>query len=179
MVSKFKGIILHWTAGTGKPNADDMEHYHYLVGVYGDCYNGNFKPEDNLNCVDGKYAAQVGGGNTCRIGMAVCGMEGYLPSIGISSTHFPLTPKQCERFFKRVAEVAIQYDIDPNNGNIMTHKRFGEEDPTTTSYGKIDISWLPPEIIGNFVGDLEDFILSKVRWYWYRIKEGVIKDGTE
>ena len=71
-----KRIIIHWTAGTYQPNNTDFEHYHYLVNGDGMVINGKFKPEDNLNCNDGKYAAHTGGGNTGSIGIAMCGMSG-------------------------------------------------------------------------------------------------------
>ncbi len=57
-------IIIHWTAGTYQPNTTDLEHYHFLIDGEGKKHNGKYKPEDNENCNDGKYAAHTGGGNT-------------------------------------------------------------------------------------------------------------------
>ena len=57
-----KRIIIHWTAGFGSPNFVDKKHYHYLIDSSGGVHNGDFKPEDNENCNDGKYAAHTGGG---------------------------------------------------------------------------------------------------------------------
>ena len=59
-----KRIILHWSAGSYKPNSTDMAHYHYLIDGDGEIKEGFLKPEDNLNCNDGRYAAHTGGGNT-------------------------------------------------------------------------------------------------------------------
>mgnify|MGYP003620530055 FL=1 len=57
-------IIIHWTAGAPVPNAVDKEHYHFIIDQEGKAHIGNYKPEDNINCKDGKYARHTGGGNT-------------------------------------------------------------------------------------------------------------------
>ena len=46
-----------------------------LVDKNGSVKSGKYTPEDNLNCKDGKYAKHCGGGNTGRIGIAVCCMK--------------------------------------------------------------------------------------------------------
>lgn len=66
-----KRIILHWTAGSYQPNHTDFEHYHYLVNGQGLVIEGKYKPEDNLDCTDGKYAQHTGGGNTGSIGVSI------------------------------------------------------------------------------------------------------------
>lgn len=159
-----KRIIIHWTAGTYQPNNIDFEHYHYLVNGDGMVINGKFKPEDNLNCNDGKYAAHTGGGNTGSIGIAMCGMSGYSSAKGISSTKYPLTKVQCERCFKLVAELCQKYNLQVTPQTVLTHYEFGKSHPNTSSAGKIDIVYLPPypEIAQSKVGD---FIRNKARWY--------------
>ena len=157
-----KRIIIHWTAGVGSPNATDFEHYHYLIDSKGVIYNGKFKPEDNENCSDGKYAAHTGGGNTGSIGIALCGMYGF---VGVNNVgKYPLTRVQCERIFKLVAELSKKYDIPVTADSIMTHYEFGLKHPNTTSKGKIDITYLPP--FPNITKDkIGDFIREKVKWY--------------
>ena len=59
-----KRIVIHWTGSTYQPNSVDYEHYHYLITGDGLTINGKYKPEDNENCYDGKYAQHTGGGNT-------------------------------------------------------------------------------------------------------------------
>lgn len=157
-----KRIIIHWTAGSGSPNAIDKEHYHYLIDEKGDVHNGKFKPEDNENCNDGQYAKHTGGGNTGSIGVAVCGMLGFngVKNVG----KYPLTKIQCERMFKLVADLCTKYKISITSANVLTHYEFGMRNPRTSSAGKIDIVYLPPYpyVEKNKIGD---FIRSKVRWY--------------
>ena len=157
-----KRIIIHWTAGTNQPNGTDYLHYHYLINGDGLIVKGKFAPEDNESCTDGKYAAHCGGGNTGSIGVSMCGMYGFKSSKDLGK--YPLTKKQCEACFKKVAELCKQYKIPVTAQTVMTHYEFGKANPKTSSAGKIDIIYLPPypeqttDKIGNF-------IRSKVRWY--------------
>ena len=154
------------TAGTYNPNAEDLEHYHYLIDEEGKVYEGNFKPEDNENCNDGRYAAHTGGGNTGSIGVSLCGMFGYVNRTDCGK--YPLTKVQCERAFKLIAELSKKYKISINPQNVMTHYEFGIKHPNTSSAGKIDIIYLPPypEIEKDKIGD---FIRAKVRYYYLKI----------
>ena len=156
-------IILHWTAGTNYPNATDLEHYHFLIDKDGKVYEGKFKPEDNLNCNDCKYAAHTGGGNTGSIGVAVCGMAGFNGKIG--STKYPLTAVQVEKMFALSAELCRKYGIPISPDTVLTHYEFGRAYPKTSSAGKIDITYLHPfPKIGK--KDLGDFIRKKIKWYF-------------
>lgn len=157
-----KRIIIHWTAGTGSPNSVDKQHYHYLIDSKGVIHNGRFKPEDNENCTDGKYAQHTGGGNTGSIGVALCGMCGF--SSADNTGQYPLTRVQCECMFKLVAELAYKYGIAVTASNVMTHYEFGLKNPKTSSAGKIDIIYLPP-FPGIAKDKIGDFIRSKIRWY--------------
>ncbi len=159
-------IIIHWTAGTGVPNSVDLKHYHFLIDKYGRINNGIFKPEDNENCYDGKYAAHTGGGNTGAIGVAMCGMCGYSSPDKIGS--YPINKVQCEATFMTVAKLAKKYNINIDDKHIMTHYEFGKNNPKTSSAGKIDIVYLPPypDVKQNQIGD---FIRNKVKWYAQRL----------
>lgn len=158
-------ITIHWTAGTGKANATDKSHYHYLIEADGNIIKGNYIPEDNANCNDGRYAAHTGGGNTGNIGIALCGMYGY-QSGKPSSTKYPLTAIQCEATWKLCAELCKKYNI--NISDVYTHYEFGKANPKTSSAGKIDINYLPyqPEVKSN---EVISFIRNKVKWYGARI----------
>lgn len=158
-----KRIIIHWTAGSYQPNTTDYEHYHYLINGDGLVIDGKYKPEDNLNCNDGKYAAHTGGGNTGSIGIALCGMANYSPGKGIASTKYPLTKIQCERCFKLIAELSKKYNIAIDPQTVMTHYEFGKAHPQTSSAGKIDITILPSYLVSS--DKVGDFIRSKSRWY--------------
>ena len=157
-----KRIIIHWTAGAGSPNSVDKQHYHYLIDSKGVVHNGIFKPEDNENCTDGRYAQHTGGGNTGSIGIALCGMFCFNSLTNVSK--YPLTRIQCERMFKLCAELCKKYNIPVTSQTVMTHYEFGLKNPKTSSKGKIDIIYLPPfpTISKDKIGD---FIRSKIRWY--------------
>lgn len=161
-----KRIIIHWTAGAYKPNATDLAHYHYLIDEEGKVYEGNFKPEDNENCNDGRYAAHTGGGNTGSIGISLCGMCGFVNRTDCGA--YPLTKVQCERAFKLIAELSKKYNIQITPQNVMTHYEFGLKHPNTTSAGKIDIVYLPPypDVEQSKIGD---YIRNKARWYLQHI----------
>ena len=157
-----KRIILHWTAGTYFPNSTDLSHYHYVIDKNGKVYNGKYKPEDNENCNDGKYAAHTGGGNTGSIGISVCGMAGF--NSRNNPGRYLIAQKQMEAAFKLCAELCKRYSIPITNQTVLTHYEFGLANPRTTSAGKIDISYIPycPEIPARSVGD---YIRNKVKWY--------------
>lgn len=159
-------IVIHWTAGGHQPNSEDYNHYHYVVNKDGLIFQGKYKPEDNLNCNDGKYAAHTGGGNTGSIGVSMCGMAGFKNRNNVGN--YPLTKKQVEASFKLVAELCKKYRIQITPYTVFTHYEFGMRNSNTTSKGKIDIIYLPPypNIPANKVGD---FIRQKVQWYMNKV----------
>lgn len=159
---KMKRIIMHWTAGTNQPCNTDYEHYHYLINKDGVIIEGKYAPEENLNCTDGKYAKHCGGGNTGSIGISMCGMAGFNGSA--NSTKYPLTRIQCEAMFKLVAKLCIKYNIKVTPQTVLTHYEFGQAHPKTSSYGKIDITYLHP-FLGINKNSYGDFIRNKIRWY--------------
>jgi hypothetical protein len=154
----FKGIILHWTAGNYKPCSTDIEHYHFIIDGDGNVYEGKYKPRDNENCADGKYAAHCGGGNTGRIGISICCRK---------NINTAPTKKQIEAMCKQAAELCSVYGISVNN--VQTHAEFGLEHPKTTSYGKIDINSIPYENISG-VDACGNYLRNKIQWYYNKIK---------
>lgn len=161
-----KRIIIHWTGGAHSPNSHEKECYHYLIDSQGRVHNGKFKPEDNLNCNDGRYAAHTGGGNTGSIGVSLCGMLGFVSGARVGK--YPLTRVQVEACFKLCAELCKRYGLKITPQTVMTHYEFGRKNPSTSSAGKIDIVFLPPfpDVSADEVGD---FIRAKVRWYYARL----------
>ena len=157
-----KRIILHWSAGRYYPSEFEKRYYHFLIDVEGNVYSGLFKPEDNDNCLDGKYAAHTGGGNTGSIGVCLCGMFGFQSSSNCGM--FPISKIQFEACMKFVAELCEKYKLEVSNLSVFTHYEFGRMNPKTSSAGKIDITYLPPY---SWVAkdDIGIFIRSKVRWY--------------
>lgn len=159
-----KRLVIHWTAGQNKPNATDLEHYHFIIDGQGKVFEGKFKPEDNINCQDGKYAQHTGGGNTDSIGVSMCGMMGFLSTRKVGS--YPLTKIQCETCFQLCAKLAKKYNIPLDKQHIYTHYTFNKEHKIMT--GKIDIIYLPayPQIQKD---DIIRFIIDKIKWYYDRL----------
>ena len=161
-MSGLNKIVIHWTAGSNYPNNTDNSHYHFLIDKDAKVYNGKYKPEDNINCGDGKYAQHTGGGNTGAIAVSMCGMYNFKNKNSVGP--YPLTKVQCEKMFKTVAELCKKYNIKITPNTVLTHYEFGQKNPKSSSYGKIDIIYLPPypEVKQSEVGN---FIRSKVAWY--------------
>lgn len=164
--SKFKRIVLHWTAGTYRPNTTDLAHYHYLIDQYGVVYKGKFEPEDNLDCSDGKYAQHTGGGNTGAIGIALCGNWGF--TLTAKQSMYPLTHEQFEAMWKLCAELCHRYKLKPSD--CITHAEFGKQNPNTSSNGKIDICYIP---YNNFFGieKVGNLCREKITWYYQKMAE--------
>ena len=160
-------ICIHWNAGQYTPNADDIEHYHFMIGYdpkksKSFFQAGKFEPEDNLDCKDGKYAQHCGGGNTGAIGFAVCCHLDYHGPANMGK--FPLTQKQVELLCLEVARQCHKYNIPIDRQHVYTHYEFGINHPDTTSAGKIDINYLPsqPHLKPIQIGD---YLRAKVEWY--------------
>lgn len=164
-----KRIIIHWTAGTYRPNSVEREHYHFLIGYEelpqprAIVHNGAYRPENNLNCASNRYyAAHTGGGNTGSIGVAICGMLGYKDFTHIGN--YPIKPVQMESCYELCAKLCKEYNIRISKDTIMTHYEFGKKNPMTQSKGKPDIEYLAsnPSLPPNKIGD---FIRGKIQWY--------------
>lgn len=164
-------IAIHWTAGSHKPSATDLAHYHYIIDKDGKVHKGKHKPEDNMNCNDGNYAAHTGGGNTGTIGVAMCGMYGFKSAANPGK--YPITAQQIEACFALCAKLAKKYKIQITPDTVFTHYEFGKKNTKTTSYGKIDIIHIPsyPKVSKDNVGT---FIRSKIAWYLPRVSENSI-----
>ena len=160
--NKLNKIIIHWSAGRYYPTQFERANYHYLVDKDGKIYQGIYKPEDNIDCTDGKYAQHTGGGNTGAIGVSMCAMFGFKSSNNTGK--YPITPIQFESCMNFCSELSKKYNIPIDSRYVMTHFEFGQKNPKTTSFGKIDIVYLPcyPWVKKNEIGD---FIRSKIRWY--------------
>lgn len=166
-----KRIIIHWTAGGPVPNSHEKECYHFLIDSLGNIKNGKFKPEANLDCRNGLYAAHTGGGNTGSIGVALCGMLNFKDKNNIGN--YPITRVQFEAAMNLCAQLAKKYQIPVKSTNVMTHYEFGKMHPSSTSSGKIDITFLPP-FPWLEKDEIGKFIRSKIKWYMVQIdKRGV------
>ena len=167
-----KRIVLHWTAGTNFPNTTDLQHYHFLIDKDGKLYKGKFPVSANEICKTDQfgralYAAHTGGGNTGSIGVAVCGMAGYKGKL--SDTKYPLTAVQVEKMFSLTAQLCKKYNISISPDTVLTHYEFGKSHPNTASFGKIDITILPPYLSAK-PHEVGNFIREKVKWYLEKMK---------
>lgn len=161
-----KKIVLHWSGGVYVPNSTEFQHYHFLFNGNGDLILGLHKPEDNINCNDGNYAAHCGGGNSGAVGIALCGMLGYKSPQNVGK--YPLKQVQFENAFKLTAELCKKYGLTVNPATVFTHYEFGRLNPSTSSAGKIDISFIPylPKLSPNEIGN---YIRNKVQYYYERL----------
>lgn len=153
------------TGGGNYPNEVDKGAYHFLVDKDGVIHKGFYSPEDNLDCTDGNYAAHCGGGNTGRIGVALCGMYGFNNSMKF--TKYPITAKQLESAMELCSKLCKKYKLKPNQ--VITHAEFGNKFPNTSSYGKIDINYIP-YISLEGIDKVGSYIRNKVNWYYINKK---------
>lgn len=153
------------TAGVYKPNTTDLSHYHYLIDQYGVVYKGTHEPEDNLDCTDGNYAQHCGGGNTGAIGIALCGNWGW--TLTAKQSLYPLTHQQFEAMWRLSAELCLRYGLKPTD--VITHAKFGKDNPNTSSGGKVDIIHIP---YNNLFGieEVNKLCQEKISWYYNKLK---------
>ena len=163
-------ICLHWTAGANTPCETDLNAYHYCIDKDGKIYQGKYTPEDNLNCYDGGYAKHCGGGNTGCIGISVCGMFDF--DLKNKQTKYPLTQKQVEAMCEKAAELCIKHGIIVSENTVFTHYEFGQLNPKTSSFGKIDFTYLPylPDLQKDRIGD---YLRNKIQWYQIQQKKHI------
>lgn len=171
-------FCLHWTAGTNYPCKTDIDSYHYIVDKDGKIYLGKYKPEDNIDCNDGKYARHCGGGNTGCIGISACGMFGF--TVSQKQTKYPLTQVQIEAMCAITAHQSINYGITINNKTAFTHQEYDQHRPKDKREGKIDICYLPflPSLATS---KIPEYLRNKVNWYKLQFQKGnkkLVKKGN-
>ncbi len=136
-----KRIIIHWTGGTGTFGALDAEHYHFAIDWTGKVHQGKHKPEANLDCTDGRYAAHTRRCNTGSIGVALCGMHEAVER-PFDPGKNPINHKQIDALAELCADLCEGYGIPVTPQTVLTH---AEVQPTLgiKQRGKWDITWLP------------------------------------
>lgn len=156
----FKNIVYHWTAGNYKPSSHDKKYYHFLIDGEGNIHKGNFNPKDNEKIIGNNYAAHCGGGNTGRIGIAVCCMR----DINTKPTQI-----QIKKLCSLGAELCLLYGLTPKD--CITHAMFGLLHPNTSSAGKIDINIIPYENITG-IEKCNSYLQQKTQGYYNEFKNG-------
>jgi hypothetical protein len=160
-------ICLHWTAGGPNPNAVDLRHYHYVVDARGEVHDGQFVPEDNIPpLLPGQYAMHCGGGNSNRIGVALCGGP---KDYKVNGKLAEITRLSWEAALYHIAELCLDYDIPVDWEHVHTHHEFGLANPRTSSRGKPDINALPWKT--NDERTVGDQMRASVRWYKRKIEQ--------
>ena len=157
----------HWTVGNYEQIFDD---YHFCI-----CYNKSkdkayiwknlkYKPEDNDNTSDGKYAPHCAQANAGNIGIGVCAMVGF--DMINKKSKAPLNKKQFELMCELNAECAFKYKFEINKDTVATHSERDKLIPHPT--GKIDIDYLPfaPMLKTEQIHNL---IREKTKWYYERV----------
>lgn len=153
---------LHHTVGRYDQIFND---YHYCITFdkktnTAKVVKGIYKPEDNDNTKDGKYAPHCKMANTGNIGIGICACLGYDSKTKTSPT-YPITSQQIELAFELMAELCIKYNIKIEE--VQTHYERDQKLGKNKS-GKVDILFIPsyPQIKPQDVGN---FIRNKVSWY--------------
>ena len=159
-----KRIILHHTGGSYIPNPTDKKAYHYLIDNLGHIYCGKYKPEDNENCNDGKYAAHTLRGNTGSIGISACCNFNF--NLRDKVSRYPITNIQFETMCQLTARMCIKYKIPVSQ--VYTH--YGFDLAHNIKQGKVDITYLPWKTELTPI-QVQDYFRNKINWYIKRCKE--------
>lgn len=156
-----KRIILHWTAGGGKPSGLDREHYHYLVDREGRVSHGRFAPEANIKPLRGAYAAHTLNCNTGSIGIGLCGMVGANER-PFSAGAAPLTDMQIDAACALARSLCRKYGISVTRETVLSH---AEVQPTLgiKQRGKWDIAWLPGMAAAGDPVQIGDRLREKIK----------------
>ncbi len=164
---KIERIVIHWTAGTKVPNHEDLELYNFVIDGNGKVHNGKYTPEDNISASDGKYAAHVGGMNSGSIGVAVCGMMGYVSPK--KPGKYLINRKQIEAMCDLISKLNIKYGLDVTEETNITHYEVGikygpKGGLLEQNAGKVDITYLPYDKTIR-EKDVPHYLRSKIKWY--------------
>jgi hypothetical protein len=152
-------IVLHWTAGAHRPNAIDLEHYHYLVTGDGEIVLGRHGVAANMRQLQrgDAYAAHTGGLNSYSVGVSFCAMWGAKPGGPFGPA--PLLEDQVTAGLRFVGQLCAAWRLNPTDPeHLHTHTEAWTLHRVRGSrnHEKWDITVLPylPEVPADRVGDL-------------------------
>lgn len=138
---KPRRIVLHWTAGTYKPNALDLRSYHYVIDGDGLPHEGvpviwNMRPvSSKLN-----YAAHTRSLNSWSVGVAFAGMNGAQERGPYGQ--WPLTQEQVIAGCYFVGQLCRAWDLPVTPETVHTHAEADWRHGVKQN-GKWDINVLP------------------------------------
>lgn len=120
-------IVMHWSGGTGTPNAVDRRAYHALVtGPHGWVVRGEYPLSANVPPLAKNYAMHVGGRNTGSAGVSWCGMRGSNALAGVMGPH-PITGTQLHRGLAFTAHLCTALGLDvADPAHVFTHREAWE-----------------------------------------------------
>jgi hypothetical protein len=139
--AKPKRIILHWTGGTGKANALDRQHYHYIIEADGTIVPGVDVAANMVQVSsDAPYAAHTRGMNSYSVGVAFAGMAGAVEG-GPYGKH-PLNRSQVIAGCVFVGELCDAWGLPVTPETVHTHAE-AERIHGVKQAGKWDIDVFP------------------------------------
>lgn len=139
-MSKLKRVIAHWAVTKYKADAISKQHYHKIYEGDGTEANGIFRPEANIVCVNGRYAAHTLGANTGSIGVSCAAMFGAVSVDKYGA--YPITEKQFNAMCEGIARQCLKYGITVTPKTVLSHAEV-ETTLGIKQRGKWDISVLP------------------------------------
>lgn len=135
-----KRVIAHWAVTRYKSNSISAQHYHKIYEGDGTEVNGVFRPEANITCRPGLYAAHTKGCNTGSIGVSCAAMLGAQSVLNVGP--YPITPKQFQAMCEGIARQCFKYGIPVTPKTVLSHAEV-ETVLGVKQRGKWDIAVLP------------------------------------
>lgn len=157
-VANMKRIILHWTAGSHTPSANDKAHYHILIDGEGSPHRGKHAITANVPPLKKKkYAAHTAGTNSHSIGLSICCMSNgrerpYDPG------PFPITRAQWQAMAQAAAELCLAYGIGVKRTTVLGHGEVQDllNRPQSGKWDPMVMPWepgLPFREVGDRIRD--------------------------
>jgi hypothetical protein len=138
--SGLKRVIAHWAVTKYKADTISKQHYHKIYEGDGTEVNGIFRPEANIVCVNGRYAAHTRGCNTGSVGVSCAAMFGAMSVDKPGS--YPITEKQFDAMCAGIARLCAKYGIAVTPKTVLSHAEV-ETTLGIKQRGKWDIAVLP------------------------------------
>lgn len=152
-----KRIILHWTAGSYKPNDTDLGAYHFVIDGDGNWHEG-VNIAKNSGSLKPGYAAHCLNLNTDSIGVSMACMGGAVEN-PFNAGKWPMKVEQLHSLIAGVARLAVIYGIPVTPKTILSHAEV-QATLGVQQRNKWDYTVLPfdskvkgAKAIGNYIRD--------------------------
>lgn len=117
---RMQRIIVHWTAGTHTPSANDRSHYHILIDGAGQLVRGIPPISGNASPAKGARASHTLNCNTGSIGVSLACMGGAFES-PFSSGKWPMKAEQWSALSLVLADLCERYAIPVDPKTVLSH----------------------------------------------------------